>query len=108
MVLLYGRRMNHAFKVGNYNSPGWIAYALGNILIVKRFAAEPEGTYPDLGCNVEAYVKDACLELEILGTLVTLKPGESIALEETWEIINGEFPATLNGARKVRKQLSLA
>jgi hypothetical protein len=57
---------------------------------------------------VEAYVKDTCLELERLGTLVTLKPNESIALEETWEIITSEFPTTLDGARKVRKQLSLS
>ena len=108
MVLLYGRKMEHAFKIGNYNSQGWIAYALGNLLFVKRFATEQEGAYPDLGCNVEAYVKDTCLELERLGTLVTLKPNESIALEETWEIITGEFPTTLDGARKVRKQLSLS
>jgi hypothetical protein len=106
MVLLYGRALEHAFKVGNYNSHGWIAYALGNVLFVKRFAMEQAGKYPDLGCNVETYVKDVCVELETLGTLATLNTNESVAFEETWEIFTGEYSTTLENARKISRQLS--
>ncbi len=106
MLLLYGRTLEHAFKVGNYNSHGWIAYALGNVLFVKRFATQQAGRYPDLGCNVEAYVKDVCVELEVLGTLATLNTNESVTFEETWEILTGEYSTTLENVRKIRRQLS--
>ena len=107
MVMLYGRSMEDAFKVGMHNSHGWIAHVMGNGLFVKRFATEQEGRYPDLGCNVEAYVRDTCLELETLGTLKTLKPAESVTYNESWEVIAGEYPTTLEGARTISKQLSL-
>lgn len=96
-VLLYGRASGQAAKIGNYNTHGWIACALHNALFVKSFDVE-DGKYPDMGCNVEAYVKDVCVELEILGKLKTLQKGESVTLNETWEVFVGDFPATLETA----------
>jgi hypothetical protein len=106
VMLLYGRGMEDAFKVGTYNSHGWIAYALGNILFVKKFEANQTGTYPDMGCNVEAYVSAACVELETLGTLTTLQHGSSVSLEETWEVLVGDYPVTLTSARSIMRQYS--
>jgi hypothetical protein len=106
-MLLYGRGLEHAFKVGNFNSHGWIAYTLGNVLFVKRFNAEREGSYPDMGCNIEAYVRDSFLELETLGPLKTLNRNESVTHEETWEVHVGAYPLTLEGTRNVSRQLSL-
>lgn len=106
-VLLYGRGMERAFKVGNYNTHGWIAYMLGNVLLVKRFTVQ-EGTYPDMGCNVEAYVKDAFLELETLGTMRTLQRKESVSHEETWEVYVGEYPFTAQSIQKINEQLQSA
>ena len=60
-----------------------------------------------MGCNVEVYVKNSCVELETLGPLTTLKPGAFITLEETWEVHAGEYPETLETARTIKKQLSL-
>jgi len=97
-VLLYGKTSEQAVKIGNRNTHGWIAYAMGNALFVKRFEVE-EGALPDLDTNVQAYVKDVCLELETLGTLKTLQRGEKVTLNETWEVIVGEFPANLETAR---------
>jgi len=107
MLLLYGRGLEQAFKVGHFSSHGWIAYTLGNVLFVKRITADQEGPYPDMGCNIEAYVRDSFLELETLGPLKTLNRNESVTHEETWEVHAGEYPLTLEGTRNVSRQLSL-
>jgi hypothetical protein len=106
LIVVHGRAADHAFKLGNYNPLGWVACALENVLFLKRFPVNEKGKYPDLGCNVEVYVKDSYLELETLGVLKTLSTHESITHEETWEIIVGKYPATLTGARTITKQLS--
>jgi hypothetical protein len=54
---------------------------------------------------VEAYVKDVCIELETLGTLKTLNKHESATLNETWEVIVGEFPANVETARIIGRRL---
>lgn len=106
MLLLHGVASDDAYKIGNFNKHGWIACTLGNALFVKRFIVDVKGRYPDMGCNVEAYVKDVCLELETLGPSVLLKSGESITLEETWQVFAGDYPTTLECARNVKNQLS--
>jgi len=104
-ILLHGNASEHAAKVGNRNAHGWIAYTMGNALFVKRFGVE-DGALPDLGCNVEAYVRDVCIELETLGTLKTLQRGESVMLNESWEVIIGESPANVGTARIIGGLLS--
>ncbi len=106
VILLHGRASAQAFKLGYYNSHGWIAYLLGNALFIKRFPAERTCRYPDMGCNVEAYVKDSCLELETLGPLRLLQSNESTVHEETWEVNPGEYSTTLEDARIISRQLS--
>ena len=105
-ILLHGQPADHAFKIGSRNSNGWLACLLENALFVKRFSIDGTGNFPDLGCNVEAYVKDSCLELESLGSLRLLNKGESVSHAETWEILAGEYPATLESAYRISKQLS--
>ncbi len=72
LILIHGQAADQAFKIGNTNSLGWTAYALGAVLFIKRFKVNRTDRYTDLGSNVEAYVKDACIELESLGTLEML------------------------------------
>ncbi|HEX2997866.1 MAG TPA: hypothetical protein VHP14_23790, partial [Anaerolineales bacterium] len=105
LILLHGHSSEHAFKVGNYNSQGWIACLWQDILFVKRFSVADIRQYPDLGSNVEAYVRDSCLELENLEPLTHLQPGASTTLEETWEISAGKYSMTVEDARKISKQL---
>ncbi|MBI3161556.1 MAG: hypothetical protein HYZ23_03565 [Chloroflexi bacterium] len=105
VVLLHGQAGAEAFKVGNFNKHGWIACALGDALVVKRFSVDHFEKYADMGCNVEAYVKDVCVELETLGALKTLQPGNSMTHEETWEVTTGHFPATLETAQRVLRDL---
>ncbi len=106
LVLLHGRASEQAFKIGNYNSHGWLAYLLGNALFVKRFSPDPACRYPDMGCNVEAYVKDSCLELEALGPLTLLESKASVTHQETWEVNTGEYSTTVEDARIISRQYS--
>lgn len=106
LVLLYGRASALAFKFGSYTPHGWIACMWENALFIKRFSVEPARRYPDLGCNVEAYVRDTCLELESLGPLTLLQPGESVTHEETWEIHVEKYPFQLEDARIINRQYS--
>ena len=108
MILLHGQLTEQAFKIGNLNKFGWVACTIGNVLFVKRFSADDSQNYPDMGCNVEAYVKDACIELETLGPLAKLSPNESVARKETWEVFTDtKYPATIESARAIREELSM-
>lgn len=106
LMLLHGTGREHACKIGNRNSYGWIACAMDDVLFTKRFETNISGTYPDMDCNVEAYVKDNCIELETLGPLKTLKQGETVTHTETWQVTIGNYPATLESARRISRQLS--
>lgn len=104
-ILIHGRSDQEAFKVGNYNPCGWIAYAFENVLFTKRFSTNPVNRYPDMGCNVESYVKDSCVELETLGVLTALKPQDAIWYEESWEVNIGDYSPTLETANKISRQV---
>jgi hypothetical protein len=104
MVLLRGAGLDHACKIGNLNSHGWIACAMGDVLFTKRFHTDETAIYSDLGCNVEAYVKDTCIELENLSPLKKLKKGDSVTHNETWQVTPGNFPGTLETARLINQQ----
>jgi hypothetical protein len=107
LILVHGTADPKVFKAGSYNSYGWAAYMLDQALFIKRFPVTDFRTLPDMGSNVETYVKDAYLELETLGELTVLKPGKSVIFEETWEVIGGNYPLTYEMARMVTRQLSL-
>jgi hypothetical protein len=76
-------------------------------LFIKRFPVSDFRRLPDMGSNVETFVWDAYLELETLGALTLLNPGESVTFEETWEICVGQYRPTLDAARTICKQLLL-
>jgi len=74
-------------KIGAFNRRGWLAYLLDDVLFVKRFPVHDGRPHPDFGCNAEIYVNDQCLELESLGPLALLPPGQTVSHTETWELI---------------------
>jgi hypothetical protein len=80
-------------KVGYFNDAGWVAYVRGDAAFVRRFEPATGKAHPDLGCNVETYSGPRYLELEVLGPLVTLAPGDSTVLVERWELA----PAPVGG-----------
>lgn len=77
-------------KIGLAHRERWIAYVLGETLYLKIFEYDPTAAYPDGGCNFETFTDSEMLEIESLGPLVTLQPGESTNHHETWHL----FPLT--------------
>ncbi|MBI2438292.1 MAG: hypothetical protein HYV36_05720 [Lentisphaerae bacterium] len=76
-------------KLGIAHRQGWVAYWLKGTLFVKRFAFKEGATYPDQGVNFETFANERILELESLGPLATLRPGQTATHTETWSLHRG-------------------
>ena len=76
-------------KIGLAHRAGWVAYLVGGILFVKRFDYREGATYPDLGTRYQTFSNEDMLEMETVGELVTLHPGQSAELIESWELFGG-------------------
>jgi len=81
-------------KLGVGNKQGWAAYAVDGLVFVKRFPWRDAAAYPDYGSSCEFYTAGAFLEVETLGPLVTLAPGESAEHAERWGLFPGADPGT--------------
>jgi hypothetical protein len=75
-------------KLGYLSTAGWMAYWHAGRLFRKSFDLHPGAAYPDGGCNAETYCGDRFIELETLGPLDTLVPGQTIEHIETWELFD--------------------
>lgn len=73
-------------KIGLFNPETRGAYLLNGELFVKKFAASPDEEYPDMGASYETFTNERFLEIETLGPLRTLQPGESIDHVEEWSL----------------------
>lgn len=75
-------------KIGADCKDGWISYVdkHDGYAYVKTFTYEEGKTYPDSGASVQVYTYSnyPTLEVEVLGPLVDLKPGDSTIMEENW------------------------
>ena len=81
-------------KVGLYNHQGWAAYVRDETALIKRYPTDPAGSYPDLGCNTEIFTNDSTLELETLGPLARLMPGDEAVHDEVWSIVRADVGDT--------------
>lgn len=73
-------------KIGAMNSKGWAAYLLGDTVFIKHFPYDPATTYADMGCNCEFYTEPGFLEVESLGPLSRLEPGDFVEHTEHWSL----------------------
>jgi len=73
-------------KVGCLSATGTAGYLLDGLLVMLRFAPARGSVHPDLGCNLEIYSDERTIELESIGPLVSLAPGDSVIHDERWEI----------------------
>ena len=73
-------------KLGLAHREKWIAYQREGFLFVKSFDHSGDAIYPDGGCNFETFSNEQFLELESIGSLVTLKKGDSVTHTETWKL----------------------
>jgi hypothetical protein len=67
----------------------WIAYARAGHLFVKVVTASPDAVYPDRGSNLELFTNDVILEIETLGPLAVIPPGQSVDHVEDWYLFDG-------------------
>jgi hypothetical protein len=82
-----------ALKLGSPNPDGWIGYALGDLLFVKRAIFVEGGNYLDKGASSQIYCNPDFIELETLGPVVTLHPGEDVTHLEEWGVYQpGDWP----------------
>lgn len=73
-------------KIGLFNPATRGAYLLNGELFVKKFAASPKEEYPDMGASYETFTNERFLEIETLGPMRTLQPGESMDHVEEWSL----------------------
>ena len=73
-------------KIGLMQREGWVAYQRDDLLFVKYFDAIANTEYPDNQVNFECYTNGEMLEVESLGPLVLLQPGESVSRTEIWKL----------------------
>jgi hypothetical protein len=73
-------------KIGSFCKDTFGAYYLHNELFVKRYDADPRKTYPDMGASFETFTNAEVLELETLGPLTRLAPGETLEHVERWSL----------------------
>jgi hypothetical protein len=73
-------------KLGMTVPDGWVAYVNGGSVFHKRFGYLRGAAYPDFGCSAEVFANERMLELETLGPLVRLAPGEAAEHAETWSL----------------------
>lgn len=71
-------------KIGASVPDGWVAYANGSRLLVKTFRPEISACYSDMGANVEVFTNGTMLEVETLGPLEHVAPGEAAEHTEKW------------------------
>lgn len=81
-------------KIGLAHGERWIGYLLGEDLFLKTFPLVKGAAYPDGGCNFETFTNADMLEIESLGPLATLQPGESTSHPEIWHL--AEAPAGID------------
>lgn len=74
------------FKIGFYSQKGFIHHEnLGQVFDIE-FPVFPMEQCPDGGSNVEIWTSRHCMELEVLGPLVSLAPHNSTQLEVFWDV----------------------
>ncbi len=81
-----------AQKVGALVTAGWASYLLEGDLFVKRFPYIAGATYPDYGCNFETFTKGTFMEVETVGPITKLQPGESVTHDERWFLFKDVKP----------------
>lgn len=81
-------------KIGLAHRMGWVAYLNSGVLFVKRFDYRGGAVYPDRGTRYQTFSYQEMLEMETCGELVTLQPGQSAELDESWELFGNVPPVT--------------
>ncbi len=75
-------------KLGLAHHEKWIAYYRDTSLFIKTIEYRDGANYPDFGCNFETFTNEEMLEVEALGPLVDLAPGDATEHTEKWYLFD--------------------
>ena len=78
-------------KIGLAHRMNWVAYLNQGNLFVKRIPYVEGATYPDMGTSYQTFSNEDMLEMETVGVLGRLEPGQSAELSESWQLF-GNVP----------------
>ena len=84
LILRQDPNNSQAQKLGMFNQDTWAAYVLNDEAFVKRTSVDPSKQYPDFGSSFEIFTNNEFLEVETLGPLSRVKPGETVEQVEHW------------------------
>lgn len=74
------------FKVGTTLRRGWVAHYRDGMLLVKHAGHDEAREYADMGASGQLYSHGDFTELETLGPLTDLEPGDAAEHHEDWAI----------------------
>lgn len=90
ITLTQNQDISDAFKFGTNNDDGWVAYFNKGQVFFKYFEHAVDGLYPDNGCSYETYTNDVMCEMESLGEIEVLMPGDAVSIDEDWELYEAD------------------
>jgi hypothetical protein len=96
-----------AQKLGLFNADTWAAYLLNGEAFVKRTKPDPSKTYTDFGCSFETFTNNEFLEIETLGPLTKVLPGQTVDHVEHWALYRNVKPSQLDDDELTRVLLPL-
>jgi hypothetical protein len=76
-------------KIGIGNLHGWVAYVNGDRVFIKRYKHIEGAPYPNFGSSTELFTNAITVEVETLGPLTRLEPGETVTHVEHWFLFKG-------------------
>jgi len=86
VLLKQNPEIRSPIKFGMQVGQGWAGYCVDGFAFIKSFATNQAAEYPDDGCNFETFANHQFLEVESLGPLTDLPPGDSVTHVEHWLI----------------------
>lgn len=95
--------IDQKIKFGVLNKQRWTGYWNQGYLFLKTFAYQKNVKYADLGCNFEIFTMPGFLDLESLGPLTSIQPGQSLTQDEIWDC--RECPELPEGEDELEKAL---
>ena len=78
--------LDKALKIGVVNNEKWMAYFYDNLLFIKYADNYESKQMIDNGATSECYCNSKFAELETLGPLTKLEPGQTIRHREIWRV----------------------
>lgn len=88
-IVVHGSGQRTMLKVGQPNQRGWMAYQRDTEIFVKWSPLHRAGAeYADRGASTQCYRDERFVELETLGPLVDLGPGDRVIHREGWMLLD--------------------